>query len=65
MTDQPDLTAAAEMFGALIDPEVNALLQRAREHGVALHPSNIKIIDGQRTIAGMPADQWLDAMTMD
>lgn len=62
MTDHHDLTAAAHQLGALIDTEAHDLVRRAREAGVALDLSDIKIIDGERTIDGMPADQWLDAM---
>ncbi len=46
-------------------PHAVALLNRARENGIPLSPDDIKINGGELTIDRMPADQWLDAMTME
>ena len=41
------------------------IIAAAAEHEIDLELKDFKIIDGYLTIDGEPADQWLDAMTMD
>lgn len=70
-----DLTAASLMLGKLIDPEhqrktrrerlTRELVTRATAGHVNLRPTDITWHDDEPEIAGMPADQWVDAMTMD
>lgn len=75
MTDHPDLTAASLMFGQLIDTDhmkaerrerlTAKLTTRCKTAGVTLDPGDIDWVQDEPEIDGMPADQWVDAMTMD
>lgn len=77
---QPDLTAASLMLGKLIDPEHQRKVRReriTRELNAKLRGSGIEplaeddvnwIAEGRTEhpeIDGMPAAEWVDAMTMD
>jgi hypothetical protein len=37
----------------------------AQRAGIDLQPGDFRVIDGELTIDGMDAGEWLDAMTMD
>lgn len=39
------------------------IMTAAEEHGLWLEPSDFTTVDGVLSIDGMPADQWLNAMT--
>jgi len=45
--------------------EVAALIERAARSGIELKVSDFRVVDGGLTLDGVPADQWVDAMTMD
>lgn len=45
--------------------EVALMIEFAAAHGVTLTVQDFRTIDGELTIDGMPADQWLDAMVTD
>lgn len=71
-----DLTAASLMLGKLIDPAhqrtvrrerlTRELIAKANAGHVDLLPTDITWHDdNEPEIDGMPADQWVDAMTMD
>lgn len=70
---QYDLSGFSRMLGDLINPYEHErvhqasvrdeLVKRADERHVVLKPSDIVFVDGEPTIDGMPAGEWLDAMT--
>jgi hypothetical protein len=39
------------------------LIQKCREAGIVLEMSDFALVDGEFTLDGMPADQWVEAMT--
>lgn len=41
------------------------IIEAARRHEIVLEVGDVQGTEGAWTIDGMPADQWLDAMTMD
>ena len=46
------------------DPKrVTALIATAEKNGLSLKPEDIKVSDGELTIDGTPADQWVSDMT--
>lgn len=65
-----DLSAVSRQLGELIDPEAQRrtlrrrLVDFARERHVPLRPEDIVIMsNGIAYIDGMPAADWLEAMT--
>jgi hypothetical protein len=47
-------------------PGINKIIDKAAEHGIRLTPSDFTENDELGLcLDGMPADQWLDAMTME
>lgn len=45
-------------------PDIATILAAAAERGVTLDPEDITRIDGELSVDGMNAAQWLDAMTL-
>lgn len=57
-----DLTDASYELGKIIDADLHALMKRAHDAGITLDFADIKIINGCRTVDGMPILDWLDHM---
>lgn len=45
--------------------EIDNAIARAAEHDIELKRSEFRIIEGEPTLDGMPALEWIDDMTMD
>jgi hypothetical protein len=43
--------------------ECTEILAEAQVHGIQLFRSDFGVVEGKLTLDGMPAKQWLDAMT--
>jgi hypothetical protein len=64
----PRLTTTEASFRSAIEEHLirKALIFMAKDRGVDVQPSDIDEVEtGYPTISGMPAGEWIDAMTME
>lgn len=59
-------TEATNHFSLALFPDaIAAHIHRAAQHGITLHRSQFRTVDGFLTIDGTDADDWINTMTMD